>query len=331
LAAVLATTVAYLPASAGGSARTPSAPRSVKAVADTDSITVTWRSPRRSNGAGKVDKYKVIRWAPSAAKRGYRVAATKRALDITGLRAGTTYRFTVRAHNRAGWGPASPVAIATLPTTPPGPPGPPAPQPPLPGFGTIAGPCWKVAPELAKATPSLLDNRFDFAGDPFEPADLALLTPGAQTIFNTPSGGGSSTLSEVFAFETLARCEGASLLKTELEITYQDGGGERTDFLVQIGASKVGVMVTRAFRPPPTPFTQADAAELIATALDHVNQSSQNVLPADAWVKQILVVMSFDSDAAQKIRDAWLAESSATRADTIVYVVTTDGDDLALY
>ncbi len=90
-------------------------------------------------------------------------------------------------------------------------------------------------------------------------------------------------------------------------------------------------MVTRAFRPPPIPFTRADADTLVWKKLEDVHQSTAAVLPEDARVKQLLVVVAPDDDAAQKVRNAWLAQSAATRADTVVYVVTTDGADAPLY
>ncbi len=75
-----------------------------------------------------------------------------------------------------------------------------------------------MTPELVKPTPSQLDNRLDVGADPFDPDDLALLTPGGQAVYLAPSTGGTGTLAQVFAFELLARCEGAALLKTDLEI-----------------------------------------------------------------------------------------------------------------
>ena len=61
----------------------------------------------------------------------------------------------------------------------------------------------------------------------------------------TPNAGGSSGVSEAFAYEELARCEGATLLATETEIV-DDGPGEITDLEVMIGTHEIGVSVTRA-------------------------------------------------------------------------------------
>ena len=91
----------------------------------------------------------------------------------------------------------APVAPAPEPTTDP-PPAPnpdptptpdPTPDPPA-AFGTIAGPCGLVAPQLDDATGSLLRNRFDFDDDPYDdPADRPRLTSGAQTIARSPNAG----------------------------------------------------------------------------------------------------------------------------------------------
>ena len=73
-----------------------------------------------------------------------------------------------------------------------------------------------------------------------DPADRPLLTPGGQRLAATPNAGGSSGLSEIFAYEQLARCEAATLLHTETEIMY-DGTGKITDMEVSIDGHKIGV------------------------------------------------------------------------------------------
>ena len=207
------------------------------------------------------------------------------------------------------------------------------PPTPLPGFGTIEGTCGRVAPQLDELTPSLLGNvKFDF-GYPFvDPVDRPLLTPGAQAILAAGNAGGSSALSEAFAFETLARCEGASLVKTETEITY-DEVGPPTDFSVVIGGRKVGVNVTRAAAYPfGTSYPSQSATNLLAARLGNILQSSRNVSAADAWLKQILVVMAFNQQHADTITTAYrLKLGSTVRSDTIVYVIVTDGNDANLY
>ncbi len=137
--------------------------------------------------------------------------------------------------------------------------------------------------------------------------------------------------SEVFAFEALARCEGAILLKTESEIVYQQAG-KQTDLLVQIAGNKVGVSVMRASTFPfGSPPVLTNLATLLGRKLDDIVSSTQNVAPEDEWVKQVLVVMAYDQQHADTIEQAWASLDAATRADTIVYVITTHGSDANIY
>jgi hypothetical protein len=74
---------------------------------------------------------------------------------------------------------------------------------------------------------------------------IAYSAAGGRTLVETPNAGGSSGYSEVFAFEQLAACEMAGLLKTETQIVY-DTAGKITDILVTIDGKKIGVSVVRA-------------------------------------------------------------------------------------
>ena len=201
-------------------------------------------------------------------------------------------------------------------------------------FGTIAGPCGELDTELTEAAPSYFTNRLDFGTDAFDdPAERPLLTLGAQEILAEGTAGGSSGLSEAFAYEVLARCEGASLLKSETEIDYvMDWSGSITDMLVTIGGERIGVSVTRAFVFPPTdPYTVDRATSLLTDKLGDVLESSMGVAPADAWAKQILAVVAYGDMHADSIATAWASLDPALRADTIVYVIITDGADMPLY
>ncbi len=200
------------------------------------------------------------------------------------------------------------------------------------GFGHIAGPCAMITGEVTSPSPSYFLNRLDFADDPFDdPEDLPFLTDGGREILAEGTAGGSSGVSEAFAYEVLARCEGASLLKTETEIVYT-GTGKITDMLVEIDGIKVGVSVTRAFVFPATdPFTVAIARERLTDKLSDVLLSSAQVAPEDAWVKQILVIMAYGEMHAASLMTAWGALDAAVTADTIVYVVITDGMDEPVY
>jgi hypothetical protein len=195
-------------------------------------------------------------------------------------------------------------------------------------LGTLAsGSCGVVKTQLTATTPSFENNLLVFvAGETFERSSLST---GGQTLFDTPNAGGSSGESEVMSFEVLRHCEGASLLKTETDIMYQppddSGASSITDILVEIGGKKVGVSVTRAYRPSTQPFPDADVKALLEKKLEGVNRSSVRVLPADKWVKQILHVFSVNKAATDAIARVLPTISAALRADTIVLVTQTTG------
>lgn len=198
---------------------------------------------------------------------------------------------------------------------------------PLPGLGALSGACGSLRAMLHSASPSLVEGGLTFVSG--ERYDRALLTPGGQRLYDTPNAGGSSAESEVFSFEVLARCEAATLVATETEVMYAPpddaGANSITDLVVSIGGERVGVSVTRAYRPAPMVLTDAAARDLIETKLRGINRSSVRVLPAQRWVKQILHVFAVDAASAQAVGRAWAAIDAATRADTIVLVTTTRG------
>jgi hypothetical protein len=200
------------------------------------------------------------------------------------------------------------------------------------GFGTIAGPCAMIHGELSTTSPSYFLNRLDFGTDPFDdPEDLPLLTPGGREILAEGTAGGSSGVSEAFAYEVLARCEGASLIKTETEIVY-DTTGDLTDMLVEIEGIRLGVSVSRAFVFPPTdPYTVTIAGDQLTDKLMGVLESSANVSAEDAWAKQILVMVAYGDMHAASLMTAYESLDPSLTADTIVYVVITDGMDAPLY
>lgn len=195
-------------------------------------------------------------------------------------------------------------------------------------LGTLAsGACGVIKNELTQATPSLENNLLVFvAGETY---DRASLSPGGQALFDTPNAGGSSTESEVLSYEVLRYCEGAKFLKSETEIGYQppddSGANTITDLEVEIDGKKVGVSVTRAYKPASVPLTDADLKALLEKKLEGINRSSQRVLPADKWVKQILHVFSVNKAATDAIGRVWPTLDAAVRADTIVLVTETKG------
>lgn len=201
-----------------------------------------------------------------------------------------------------------------------------------PGFGVITGPCGVLDDELTAPAPGYVQNAIDFGSDPYDDGDLARLTAGGQEILSDGNAGGSSLLSEVFAFEVLDRCEGAVLLKTETEVSYVDPQGKITDLLVEIDGLKIGVSVTRAVAFPfEDPYTVEQARAILEQKLQGVLDASANVAPEDAWVKQILHVIAYAPGHAGALEQALGGIDAALKADTIVYVTVSDGDDAFLY
>lgn len=201
------------------------------------------------------------------------------------------------------------------------------------GYGAIAGACGDVdLRDVLDPQPALLENAIDFTGEPpITIDDTSALTEGGQAIAAEGNLGGSSLWSEVFAFEVLARCDGAELVKTEAEIVY-DVEGKKTDILVAIDGERVGVSVVRAVGfPPEDPYTVDDALPILEGKLDDILVSSANVAPEDAWEKQILSVIAYSNEHAASITEAWELLDDATRADTIVLVTVTHGDDDFVY
>lgn len=201
------------------------------------------------------------------------------------------------------------------------------------GFGELSGMCGVLNdPELLGGAPVLVQDAMTFARAYVDPDDRSLLTAGGVHLIETPNAGGSSEMSELFAFEQLARCEGASLVKTETEITYTNSGGKKTDILVMIDGHKIGVSVTRAFAfPIGTPYTEQQATTLLTRKLDDIQLSTANVTAADAWEKQILAYQAIDDQAAQTVVGVWNGLDAATKADTILLVTVTNGEDLFIY
>lgn len=224
---------------------------------------------------------------------------------------------------------ATPGATPTPDAAPDGAPdAPPAPA----GFGELSGMCGVLAAmQLDGPTPELFRDTITFARAFVDPTDRPLLTAGGRRLIETPNAGGSSALSEVFAFEVLARCEDATLVKTETEIVY-DTTGKITDLSISIADRKLGVSVTRAVAFPfGDPYTLPAATQLLTRKLQDIQASTANVSAEDRWTKQLLAVIAWDAQAADVIAEAWAAADAPTRADTVVIVTVTEGDDQFLY
>ncbi len=195
-------------------------------------------------------------------------------------------------------------------------------------LGTLGGDCGGLLAELTKTTPSLYANALTFVmGESYTRESMSV--PDGQRIFDTANAGGSSGESEVMSFEVLHYCDDASLVKTETEILYappdDSGPNSITDILVAIGGKKVGVSVTRAYKPAPYTLTDADAIALLQKKFEGINRSSVRVLPADKWVKQILHVFVADADAEATVKRVLPTIDPVLRADTIVVLTRTAG------
>lgn len=204
---------------------------------------------------------------------------------------------------------------------------------PLPGFGDITGMCGVVGdPELDATTPAWFGGELTFARRYVDPDDRGELTPGGLEVLLDGNAGGSSVYSEVFAFEWLARCELATLIKSETEIVYDDPTSKKADLLVELDGRKVGVSVTRAVTYPfGQPYTLDAATALIERKLDDIQLATEAVSAGDAWSKQMLSILAYDLQHAETAMTAWSMLDAATRDDTIVIVSITSGDDLFVY
>ena len=201
---------------------------------------------------------------------------------------------------------------------------------PLAGFGDLSGDCDVLDDELTAAGPSRFQSAIDFAVG-FSDEEAGQLTEGGRTMLAEGNAGGSSLYSEVFAFELLARCELAPLVKTETEVDY-DQPGAITDLLVSIDGEKIGVSVTRAVGYPfDDPYTAGQAEELLERKLEDILESSAHVSAGDRWQKQILAVVAYGAGHAASLTAALDQIDAETRADTIVWILVTDGADDFIY
>ncbi len=199
-------------------------------------------------------------------------------------------------------------------------------EPPTPGdiLGTLTGSCGIAKTQLTNPTSTLEKNKLTFvAGETY---DKASLSPGGQKIFDTANAGGSSSESEVMSFEVLRACEGAKLLKTETQVSYlENTTGPITDILVEIAGKRVGVSVTRAYKPQNQPFPDADVKALLQKKLEDVQKSTARVEPEDKWVKQILHVFAATQAQADAVTRVLPTIDASIRANTIVLLTQTSG------
>lgn len=193
-------------------------------------------------------------------------------------------------------------------------------------LGTLSGSCGTVKTLLKTTAPSFEKNTLVFVKG--ETYDGDSLSPDGERMFDTPNAGGSSTESEVMSFEVLHACEGASLLKTETEILYTNddaGPASITDILVEIAGKKVGVSVTRAYKPANIAFPDSDVKALLEKKLEGILRSSARVATADRWVKQILHVFAATKAQADAVTRVLPTIDAELRSNTIVLLTETKG------
>ncbi|MCX5741821.1 MAG: hypothetical protein NT062_04890 [Proteobacteria bacterium] len=208
-----------------------------------------------------------------------------------------------------------------------------APDAQVSGFGTLSGVgCGMILDaDLTGTTPRLIRVDFDFMRAFVDPADRGALTTGGVHLAATPNAGGSSGLSEIFAYEELERCDGATFLKSETEIVY-DTVSKKTDLEIALRGHKIGVSVTRAFTYPlGTPYTLTAATALLTKKLGDIPLSTASVSAADRWDKQFLAVQAADAQSADTFAQAWQMLSPTLQGDTLVILTTTNGADAWIY
>ena len=198
------------------------------------------------------------------------------------------------------------------------------------GFGVISGDCGLIdAMELNSPMAYVFTGAIDFGMTGF---DYDLLTPGGQQMFDEGNLNAGSLESEIVAYEVLARCDMAKLLKTEGTIVYMNPMGKKTDILVEMDGLKVGVSVVRAVGfPQDDPYTVQQATTILNKKLSDILVSSQNVAPEDAWVKQILSVVAYAPGHVDSLLTAYAALDPAVKADTILVITATNGNDIFIY
>ncbi len=201
---------------------------------------------------------------------------------------------------------------------------------PLDGFGAIAGECGVLDDgEWDVDAPFVFRNVVDFGTEVF---DSTLLSEGAQEILEEGTAGGSSENSEAISYDILYRCELADLLLSETEVEYTDPDSSRTDFLASIDGRNVAVSVTRAFHYPPSePCVESEVASLLERKLGDVLDAADNAADSNPWERSILHIVAYNAQCADVVESAYETLDATTRADTILLVTVTDGDDEFIY
>ena len=96
----------------------PNQPTNVSGTASDNAVLLTWVAPT-DNGGSPVTSYVVTPYIGGTAQTAITTADAATSLTVSGLTAGTSYTFTVKAVNAAGMGPASAASAAVVPNAPP--------------------------------------------------------------------------------------------------------------------------------------------------------------------------------------------------------------------
>jgi hypothetical protein len=194
-------------------------------------------------------------------------------------------------------------------------------------LGTLSGSCGVVKTYQTPPASTYTTNALEY--ETREVYDKSSLSDDGDGMYDTPNAGGSSVESEIMSFEVLRACEGAKLLKTENDVLYSPpddtGPSSITDILVSINGTKIGVSVTRVYKPSNQTLTDDDAKTILVKKLEGINRSSVRVLPADKWAKQILHVFTANTAASDAVERVLLTIDTALKADTIILLTQTKG------
>ncbi len=200
---------------------------------------------------------------------------------------------------------------------------------PLDGHGTLSGDCNALDDgEWDSDSPFSFRNTLDLL-EGFEDEELL---EQSQIILSEGNLNSGSLYSEIFAFEAMARCEAASLLKTEGKVDYSDPNGKKTDMLLLVDGRQVGLSVARGFTyPMGTEMTAEKADELLEKKLGDLPLSQANGAGGDIWERSILHIIAVDSQHGDEIEAAWERMDSSIKMDFGLMITVTDGADDALY
>lgn len=93
----------------------PSIPTNIMATAGNGSVSLSWNAPT-DNGGSDISDYKVNVYSNNTLIKTIDIQSTLTTAIISGLTAGTSYTFNVKAVNKIGDSPVSPISTSISPT-----------------------------------------------------------------------------------------------------------------------------------------------------------------------------------------------------------------------